>query len=64
MSYIKTAVQNTLTHVKRIPPFIIDAMKTIQKAFKMTSNGILNLREELSEEVGSLLDETSDCKFI
>ena len=63
-SYMRRAVQETLTYVKRLQPYIHSAMNALHTAFKMTSNGILNLREELSEEVGSLLNETSDCKFI
>jgi len=62
--YMKRSVQETLTYVKRLKPFINSAMSALQTAFKMTANGILNLREELSEEVGSLVDHSSDCKYI
>ena len=64
VNYMQRTVQETLTYVKRLKPFIDSAMKALHTAFKMTCNGILNLREELSEEVGSLINETSDCKFI
>ena len=64
MTYMRRTIQETLTYVKRLKPYISSAMTTLHTAFKMTANGILNLREELSEEVGSLIDETSDCKFI
>jgi hypothetical protein len=64
ISYMQRTVQESLTYVKRLKPFINRAMTALHTAFKMTANGILNLREELSEEVGSLINETSDCKFI
>ena len=64
ISYLQRTVTETLTYVRRVQPFISKAMGALHQAFRMLSNGILNLREETSEAIGSLIDESSDCKFI
>ena len=53
-------VQETLTYVKRLQPYIKQAMGALHNAFKMVCNGILNLREEQSEFAGNCLDEQND----
>ena len=57
-------VQETLTYVKRLQPYIKQAMGALHNAFKMVCNGILNLREEQSEFAGSCLDEQNDKMHI
>ena len=53
-------VQETLTYVKRLQPYIEKAMSALHNAFRMVCNGILNLREEQSEFAGNCLDEQND----
>ena len=64
LSYMRKMVQDTLTHVRRINPFVRKAMETLHTAFKMLSNGIFNLREEQSELSGVLVDNSIDIKII
>ena len=54
----------TLTHTRRIQPFIDKAMKTLHKAFEMVANGILNLREETSEFAGTVLETSLDIQHL
>ena len=53
--------QELLTLIRRLSDLVDKAMKTLHKAFKMTLNGILNLREEQSEFAGTVL---SDFTFV
>jgi hypothetical protein len=53
--------QELLTLIRRLSGLVDSAMKTLHKAFKMTLNGILNLREEQSEFAGTVL---SDFSFV
>ena len=53
-----------LTYIKRLKPFIMQAMQTLHKAFKMVGNGILNLREEQSSFAGNIIDSEHDVRFV
>jgi prophage DNA circulation protein len=58
ISYLQRTVTETLTYVRRVQPFISKAMGALHQAFKMLSNGILNLREETSEAVGTIIHDS------
>ena len=57
------ASTQTLTHTKRIKPYVNKAMSALHKAFNMVANGILNLREETSEFAGTIIDMECDTDF-
>ena len=58
------ASTQTLTHTKRIQPYVEKAMHALHSAFHMVANGILNLREETSEFAGSLIDTEYDTNYV
>ena len=55
-----TNTQNSLVHIKRLRPYIEQAMGVLHQAFKMVCNGILNQREEISEFAGNVVDTEYD----
>ena len=57
------ASTQTLTHTKRIKPYVDKAMSALHRAFNMVANGILNLREETSEFAGTIIDMECDTDF-
>ena len=57
------ASTQTLTHTKRIKPYVDKAMSALHRAFNMVTNGILNLREETSEFAGTILDTSCDTNY-
>ena len=58
------SAQQTLTHTRRIKPYVEKAMSTLHRAFQMVANGILNLREETSEFAGSVIDSENDRNYL
>ena len=58
------ASTQTLTHTKRIQPYVDKAMRALHSAFQMVANGILNLREETSEFAGSIIDTDYDTNYV
>ena len=53
VSYRK--IQDVHTFMRRLPPYIKSAMKTLHEAFLRVTTGIMNLREETSEFAGTIL---------
>ena len=40
------------------------SMETLHKSFKMVCNGIMNLRDELSESTGTIVSPSFDLEYV
>jgi hypothetical protein len=55
--YMQRKITECVTYIKRIQPYIDNAMGALHKSFKMLCTGILNLREEQSEYAGTIIHD-------